>query len=101
MIGEEIKKLRKSKGLTLIQLKEITGVSQPLLSQIETGTRNPTPETISKISKGLGISKLYLYKIAGFLDETDILDVLDENEKLKEALKRACGSLGADIEDYL
>lgn len=101
MIGIEIKKLRKSKGLTLVQVAEMTDVSQPYLSQIEKGQRNPSAETISQISKCLGVSKLYLYKLAGILDETDILQLVDENKKLREALKRACNSLGAEIDDYL
>ncbi|WP_392355829.1 helix-turn-helix transcriptional regulator (plasmid) [Bacillus sp. A01H] len=101
MIGTEIKRLRKSKGLTLIQVAEMTDVSQPYLSHVETGQRNPSPETLSKISNCLGVSKLYLYKVAGILDETDIIQLVDENKKLREALGRACNSLGADIDDYL
>ncbi|MBJ8113077.1 helix-turn-helix transcriptional regulator [Bacillus cereus group sp. N6] len=86
MIGEEIRSLRKSKGLTLMQVAEMTDVSQPYLSHVETGKRNPSPETLSKISNCLGVSKLYLYKVAGILDETDILQLVDENNKLREAL---------------
>ncbi|MEW4237176.1 helix-turn-helix domain-containing protein [Bacillus thuringiensis] len=100
-IGEEIKNLRKSKGLTLMQVAEITDVSQPYLSHVEMGRRNPSAETLSKISSCLGVSKLYLYKLAGILDETDIFQLVDENKKLREALKRACNSLGAEIDDYL
>jgi len=100
-IGEEIKRLRKSKGLTMVQLSELTSVSQGFLSHIEVGKRNATPETLSNIAVGLGVSKLHLYRAAGLLDDTDILALVDENKRLRESLQRACDSLGADIEDYL
>lgn len=85
-IGEEIKRLRKEKGLKMRELERATGVSQPYLSQIESTARNPSPEVLAKIAPVLKISKLHLYKVAGYLDETDILSLIDENKRLREAL---------------
>lgn len=85
-IGEEIRKLRKEKGLKLREIERETDISQGYLSQIELGDRNVSPEKLSILSKVLGVSKLHLYKFAGYLDETDILELVDENKRLREAL---------------
>lgn len=55
--GEYIKRLRRDKGISLRELARRTGVSQPYLSQLETGKyKNPSPEKLGELSKGLGIS---------------------------------------------
>ncbi|WP_421927689.1 helix-turn-helix domain-containing protein [Lysinibacillus capsici] len=90
MFGEEIRKLRKANGLTLTQLEELTGISHSYLSQLERGERgnkNPPTEIFSKLAKTLKVSKLYLYRAAGLLDETDILEIVDENKRLRKALE--------------
>lgn len=90
MFGEEIRKLRKANGLTLTQLEELTGISHSYLSQLERGERgnkNPPTEIFSKLAKTLKVSKLHLYRAAGLLDETDILEIVDENKRLREALE--------------
>src|SRR5690554_2043126 len=86
-VGEEIRKLRKENNLTLKQLAKETDLSYTYLSQIELGERNVSPEILSKLSRCLGVSKIYLYKVAGYLDETDILSIVEENKRLREALE--------------
>lgn len=50
-----IKEARKRKGLTQIQLSEKSGVSQQLISAIESGkVKNPTFQTVEKLAKVLG-----------------------------------------------
>lgn len=51
-----LKSLRGSRGLSLDQLSEQTGVSKSMLRQIETGQSNPTIATIWKIANGLKVS---------------------------------------------
>ena len=46
---EDIKKIRKSKKLTLIELAKIMGVSQAYLTKIELGQTEPTLEQIETI----------------------------------------------------
>lgn len=55
-----VKKLRKRKALTIEQLAEMTGLSKGYLSQIETGTRNPSHDTVALISAALGTSPAVL-----------------------------------------
>jgi|GEM_PF-5660596 len=87
MIGEEIRRLRKEKGMTLKQLANKIDLSQTYLSQIELGDRNVSLEMLSKLESVFKVSKLHLYKVAGLLDETDILTLLDENKRLRKALE--------------
>ena len=41
-VGDNIKQLREAKGISQRQLAREAGVSQPLLCQIERGTKNPS-----------------------------------------------------------
>ena len=61
-----LKKLRKEKGFTQIQMQFMTGIDQSDYSKIETGTRYYTFEQCIKIAKALNTSMDYL---AGLTDE--------------------------------
>lgn len=67
--GKYLRKLRKDRDLTLVELSKITGVSNPYISQIENGKFTPSPEVLTKISKGLGVADLHLMIKAGYLDQ--------------------------------
>lgn len=54
--GERVKKLRKEKNLTQAQLAEKIDRDERTIVAIETGTRNPTLNTIHKIAQALNIS---------------------------------------------
>lgn len=54
-IGHRLRMLRKERGFTLEQLAEKTGVSKPMLGQIERGESNPTVVTLWKIASGLHV----------------------------------------------
>jgi transcriptional regulator with XRE-family HTH domain len=60
-LGERIRKLRKEKQVTLVELSKKTGVAQATLSRIETGTMIGTVESHEKISEALGIGLAELY----------------------------------------
>ena len=53
--AENLKRIRKSKGLSQKELAEKLGVSQPSYAQYERGARNPKVETIRKIANALDI----------------------------------------------
>lgn len=59
-IGENIKQIRKNKGLTQNELAKDIGISRSYLGDLEKNRRNPSTETIEKLSKKLGVSVLYL-----------------------------------------
>lgn len=54
-IACNLKRIRKSKNMSLDMLAERTGVSKSMLGQIERGESNPTVSTIGKIVEGLKV----------------------------------------------
>lgn len=60
-IGKKLKQLRKSKGLTLVQLSEQSGVQVATLSRIENLKMTGTLESHMAIAKVLGIDVTQLY----------------------------------------
>lgn len=60
-LGGRIRKLRKEKGLTLVDIAEKTGVAQATLSRIETGTMTGTVDSHERIAEVLGIGLAELY----------------------------------------
>jgi transcriptional regulator with XRE-family HTH domain len=55
-IAMNLKRIRKSKNMSLDMMAEQTGVSKSMLGQIERGESNPTVTTIGKIVEGIRIS---------------------------------------------
>ena len=55
-IGNNIKKYRKIKGLTQIQLAEKIGVSTITIKNYENNRRQPSLETLNKIAEALNVS---------------------------------------------
>lgn len=89
--GNEIKKIRKTKGLSLKEVGRRGGLSHAYLSQIENGKRlNPSHSVLKKLAKGLDCSYLELLETAGYFDGVsdekkeqmksryEIFEVLDE-----------------------
>jgi transcriptional regulator with XRE-family HTH domain len=74
-LGEFIRKQRESAKLSLRNLSKLAGVSNPYLSQIERGLRNPSAEILQAIAKALDLSAETLYVRAGILDERKDGDV--------------------------
>lgn len=97
-IGEYIREVREEKGMSVSELSRESEVSQPYLSQIEYGSRNPSPDILRKLSKCLGVSYISLMFKAGYLTDddrdgeierlTEIKKLRLENEKLKEKLNK-------------
>ena len=70
-LGEFIAEQRRAAELTLRQLAEQTGVSNPYLSQIERGLRKPSADVLQQLAKALRVSAESLYVRAGILDPED------------------------------
>ena len=54
-LGIKVRKLRKVKGLTQEELAERIGRDPRTIVAIEAGERNPTLQTIQRLSKALGV----------------------------------------------
>lgn len=61
-IGERIKTVRKSLGLTQDQLAEKSELSSNYIGQLERGERSPSLKTLSKIARSLGVDTEYLVR---------------------------------------
>ncbi|MBM0124281.1 helix-turn-helix domain-containing protein [Pimelobacter simplex] len=70
-LGDYLKEQRVSARLSLRQLADQAGVSNPYLSQIERGLRKPSAEVLQQIAKALRISAEQLYIRAGILSPDD------------------------------
>lgn len=67
-IGGFIRAQREAAQVSLRQLSQLAGVSNPYLSQIERGLRKPSAEVLAQIAKGLRLSAEVLYVRAGILE---------------------------------
>lgn len=61
LIGERIRALRHARSLTLVQVAEISGLSQPFLSQVETGRARPSFASVDRIARALGTTQVDLF----------------------------------------
>jgi transcriptional regulator with XRE-family HTH domain len=76
-LGSFIRDLRENAQVSVRQLAERSGVSNPYLSQVERGLRKPSADVLSQIAKALRISAEVLYVRAGILEPSDKNQVRD------------------------
>ena len=55
-IGKRIKKFRRQKAMTQCKLAELADLSNPYLSQVESGIKKASLESLAKISRILDVS---------------------------------------------
>jgi len=98
-IGGFIRAQREAAQVSVRQLAEKAGVSNPYLSQIERGLRRPSAEVLNQIAKALRVSAEVLYVRAGILDRSDASPVRDAiiadtviTERQKQVLLDVYGS---------
>ncbi|GCF94238.1 transcriptional regulator [Enterococcus florum] len=85
--GKKLNTLRTSKGMGVNQLALKSGVSASTISRLEKGERkDPTLETVKKLSKALGVSISYFEEeqishielIAAHIDEDIVAEQLED-----------------------
>ena len=82
-LGEFIRRQRELAQLSIRQLADICGISNPYLSQIERGLRMPSSMILQSISKGLRLSAETLYAQAGILDPEEV----EESDVIKSVMR--------------
>lgn len=92
-IGSFIRSQREAAQVSVRQLAEKAGVSNPYLSQIERGLRKPSADVLNQIAKALRVSAEVLYIQAGILEPSETNQVRDAivtdaaiNERQKQVL---------------
>lgn len=91
-IGSYIREQREQAKISIRQLAQAAGVSNPYLSQVERGLRRPSADILQQIAKGLRISAEALYVQAGILDDrpadTTVPDAIMTDPELTERQKQ-------------
>lgn len=90
-IGGFIRAQREAAQVSLRQLALLAGVSNPYLSQIERGLRNPSAEVLAQIAKALRVSSEVLYVRAGYLEQrphSPVRDALLADTSISERQKQ-------------
>lgn len=60
LVGRNVARIRRKKGLTQEQVAERSGLSQQYISGLEAGRRNPTVVTVFEIAQALETDHLAL-----------------------------------------
>jgi transcriptional regulator with XRE-family HTH domain len=76
-IGSFIRAQREAAQVSMRQLADKAGVSNPYLSQIERGLRKPSADVLNQIAKALRVSAEVLYVRAGMLEPSEKSEVRD------------------------
>jgi transcriptional regulator with XRE-family HTH domain len=91
-IGSYIREQREQAKISIRQLAQAAGVSNPYLSQVERGLRRPSADILQQIAKGLRISAEALYVQAGILDEregeTSVTEAIMADTEITERQKQ-------------
>lgn len=66
MVGDNIKRIRKERGITQKRLGELCGIAEPNIRKYENGKQNPKLETVEKIASALGVTAFDLMGIEYF-----------------------------------
>jgi transcriptional regulator with XRE-family HTH domain len=71
-LGEIIRRQRELSRLSMRQFAQLAGISNPYLSQIERGLREPSERVVDAIARSLETSAEALYEQAGLVAEEDV-----------------------------
>lgn len=95
-LGEFIREQRRHAQISLRQLAEQAGVSNPYLSQIERGLRKPSAEVLQQIANALRVSTPIMYLRAGLLDTREgqgVLAAIAADEDLTSRQKQTLSEI--------
>ncbi len=81
-LGGYIREQRARTQMSLRRLSELSGISNPYLSQIERGLRKPSADILQQLAKALQISAETLYVQAGMLEPRD------DDESVPDRIRR-------------
>jgi transcriptional regulator with XRE-family HTH domain len=94
-LGEIIRRQRELSAMSMRQFSELVGISNPYLSQIERGLREPSERVLESIATALRTTSDALYEQAGIdVDEPEaegpsVPDAVKADPRLNAAQRRA------------
>lgn len=100
-VGKNVRKIRKEKGLSILDLKNLTGLSKSTISDLENDKSSPTIETLQKIAKALNVDIKEFFKNESEKQsntEDDLEDVFPEGVYV---LRRASKELSPEAKKQM
>src|SRR5690606_16006661 len=88
-LGDNLRKLRKQKGLSLQSLAQASGVSVGMISQVERGIANPSMRLLTSLRRALNISMQELFGETG-----NEISVTDDPQFVRRRAQRPIIDLG-------
>jgi transcriptional regulator with XRE-family HTH domain len=82
-LGEIIRRQRELGELSMRQFAGMVGISNPYMSQIERGLRDPSERVLAEIARNLDVSADALYEQAGISDAPED----DETDRVRAAIR--------------
>jgi len=100
-LGERIRKIRKIKGLSILDIKEKTGLSKSTISDLENGKSSPTTETLQKIADALEVDIREFFSDTDNVTSNDLDDLLLEFPEGVYVLRRASKELSPEAKKQM
>ena len=94
-LGEAIRRQRETSKVSMRQFAQMAGISNPYLSQIERGLREPSERVLDAIARSLEVSTDALYEQAGIVrepagdDELGTREAIEADDRLTGRQRRA------------
>src|SRR3954447_10126242 len=94
-LGDVIRQQRELQALSLRELARLTGISNPYLSQIERGLREPSATVVNAIADALDMTTERMYAAAGIREDdgengvSGVLAAIEGDPLLRPAQRRA------------
>ncbi len=98
-LGNLLRELRSSKGYSLRELNDLTGISFSYLSKFELGKNIPSKEDLVKISDALNGNKSLLFLLAGYIPD-EISNRVTNNVNLDYDIKGMSDAVSKVIRKY-
>lgn len=93
LLGEIIRRQRELNEMSMRQFAQMAGISNPYLSQIERGLREPSEKVMDAIAETLQVSADALYEQAGLVADGEeprpVIDAIREDETLTGRQRQA------------
>lgn len=80
-IGGNVRNIRKIKGFSIDEIRELTGLSKSTISDLENDKSNPTIETLNRLSQALSIDIIELFKKE--LNDTEPCNAVSNSIKIE------------------
>lgn len=102
-LGDKLREIRKERGLTLQQVADAAGLSKAFVSQIESGTANPSLASLKRVGNALGVplATLFEEKVNGPEPASTLLEGSGEVRVVRQHRRKQIVWPGRSTPSYL